>query len=343
MGTDHDSARMTGAANRGIGLAHRKTTTRGYGSGGGGQRVAQSGPRPQTPPFVEGARQILQIRAEHHVATLRPYFAGRFARFAPAGTRTPGDPLRVAVVDDVEFAAAEQILLDELRDEQLSLAPKYIPRYVSDRISGVGTGPPGSIVRIPVGPGTKLTSTQRALVDPPLQRTTITAGGFYSRKRDTVFLRMSQVAIGAVAHEMCHAYAGLLWDELHVAMSLQTVTVDVRGRARKERLGDVSFDIDEGFTIMLANQVIDDAFPPSGRYSSRRGRNDAQGGYSTVRLTTPQNVVRAIDGGLGTDPGNNAALAYFGGMIVFSMDEERPLESTVRFGRAPMRRLGDIL
>ncbi|MEQ1735226.1 MAG: hypothetical protein ABL886_02195 [Rhodoglobus sp.] len=284
----------------------------------------------------------MQVAAERHMAGLRPHFASRYAKFGGKGRHRAGEVVRIAVLDDHDFGVAVQVFRDELRDEGLALAPKYIPRYVSDRISGVGSGPPGAVVRITVTPTMTLTATQRALVAPPIQRTTIAAGAFYSIKRDTIFMRMSQVGVGAIAHEMCHAYASSTWDEFYVAMSLQTALVDGRGRG-KEPLGDVFFDIDEGLTIMLANLVIDDAFPRTGRYSSSRGAHDAQAGYSPDRLTTAQNVVRAVDGGLGTDPGSNIALAYFGGALTFTIDEERPLASSVRLGRARSRRLGDLL
>lgn len=341
-------AAMIGPSYRMIGPANR------------GTRVAQVSPGSGTPPrqtFIgrtlragianaataeARAVAVAQTEAEQLLNELRPFYAAHYGKYRGRGQRKPGDPVPIEVLGRRDFAASLALLDAELEAEERALITKYIPRYASERISGAGSGP--NVTLIPVTSATRLTPNQLKTIRPSTPRTSQNAGGFYTAARDRIVLRVDQVDAAIIAHEVCHAYASQLWNELGIAISLQSVLVDTRG-VGKERLSDVFFDVDEGVTSKLAQSVIDDWFvaPMNPGMHPRPPRvPSALVGYGTVRLTTAESFIGPIDRTL-TDPGPNTFLAYFAGDLSFVIDENDPLESDIRCGRARPMKLRGLL
>lgn len=345
-------AAMTGPSYRATGPGHRGTAPANRGT-----RVAQATANAE--PSVRGtfigrtlrkgaenseARAVAaaQLEAQQLVDELRPFYAARYAKYGGLAMHRPGDPVPINVLARADFAASLATLSDELLAEEQALITKYIPLTASKEISGFGRGP--DVTLVPVSTSTVLTQVQKNLIRPKTKRTGPAPGAFYSSARDIIVIRVDQVEIGAIAHELCHAYASRLWNEFYVALSLQRVHVDARGRG-KESLGDVFFDVDEGVTSTLAQDVLDDWHGSPmriGMHARPAAVPSALVGYMRVRLTTAENVITAVDGTLGT-PKANTFRVYFGGDISFAIDENAPLDSRVRCAAAKPKRLRDLV
>ncbi len=345
-------AALTGPSYRATGPGHRGTAPANRGT-----RVAQATPGAE--PSVRGtfigrtlrkgaeqseARAVAaaQLEAQQLVDELRPFYAARYAKYGGIAKHRPGDAVPITVLGKADFAASLGVLSDELLAEEQALITKYIPITASKEISGFGRGP--DVTLIPVTASTALTQQQKNLIRPKTKRSGQSPGAFYSVARDVIVIRVDQVAVGAVAHELCHAYASRLWNEFYVALSLQRTQVDARGRG-KESLAAVFFDVDEGVTSTLAQDVVDDWYAApmkAGMHARPAAVPSALVGYMRVVLTTAENFISAIDGTLGTPKGNTFRV-YFGGDIAFSIDETAPLDSRVRCGSAKPKRLQDLL
>lgn len=346
--SEDDPVTMTGPGYRMTSPFNRGTSGSPAGGTGGGRRVAQAaGQRGDSLPkraidLLDAASA--QRLAEALVAELRGFFADRYGRFAGASSPRLGDKVSIRVLPENDFAREVAVHRDETLVHLRSLITKYIPEEASRRISGFGTGP--DVKLIPVSASTRLTAAQMRLILPDIPPDTgeLRSAGFYSNARKTIFLDSNHVDAGSVAHEMTHAYSSPLWREFHFALKLQSAAV-TSGAGRGKQVWEVFRQLDEGLTSALAQPVIDDWFHApfrKGMIARPSSPPRASGGYLSDVTTQMEKFVGVVDGTLST-PKTNSFLAYFGGEVVFTIDEAEPLESDVRFGRGKNRKLREIL
>ncbi len=354
-----DPARLTGPSHRGTGPGNRGT------GAAGTTRTAQappsSPPRRDPPPrstpkdlfdqvvaSLEAASDERQTASAQAAASsiameLTPFFRSRYARYGGPAPFRPGEPVPIVVLNAAGFAVELEAYRASLVEDERDLLTTYAPGRVSRFLSGGSRGPETSVVK--VRRGTKLTPDQLELLLPsgPRLAATSTAGGFFSTSKKTIYLRADQVSVGAVAHELSHAYTSHWWSELQIALVLQRGTVSTP--VGPKSIGEIFTLVDEGLASILAQRAIDDwyASPPA-RASAPKPATKPRGlvGYLPTVGVHAENFIGVIDGTAGSPRGNTLA-SFFGGQIRFTIDESVPGDSEVQFGRDTRRRLKEVL
>ena len=328
MPDGEDRSRLTGTPNRATTPAQQ-----GLSSAAAGPFVNRL--RHEAEHRGEGKLARAQADAELLTSELGQHYAARFLRStAPGRSRhAPGEAVKLQVLARQEYDASYRLFLEENLEEARRLVTTYAPSKVAARL-------PASTPPRKIGPSTKLSPVEAQLVIPSVILPG-TAGGFYSAARDVVVIREDQVSPGAVAHELCHAYASSLWNEFIVALQLQSEPILLGKFTSMVRL---SFALDEGVCSVLAQAVLNDWFAAPTRGGYQRPATAPQGrvGYLPDVTNLGETFIAAVDGTLGA-PGDNIAAAYFGGAIVFTIDEAAPLESDVACGRRKSAKLVDLL
>jgi hypothetical protein len=349
---EDDHVAMTGPSYRMTGPAYRGTGNRGTGT-----RTAQApgtgspapGSAPRRNKFIsgildQGKLPQAQRFADRCVMELRPLFRSRYRKYGGPALFAPGDAVPVQILSSSDFDL--QILSHQtaLLKEERALLEKYAPKRVADYLGGRGRG--GSVgSSASTASGKPLSEQDKEVLVPTGGRLepTSRAGGFFSAENRRIYIRIDQVDVAAVAHELTHAYTSALWNELQVALALQRQTVKTaRGSLP---IGTVFTYIDEGLASLLAQTVLDDWYAtPRKSDDLPRPPTAPRGlvGYLPDIIAFAEDFAGVIDGTLGTPKANTFA-AFFGGQITFSVDEDDPLSSYVKFGRDRRRPLRELL